>query len=95
MKKLNELTEQEITKILDNWNIGKLISFKKAEKGVVNHNWIIKTEKGKYVLRNPHEQYKAKDIAFELNYLTYLKKKKFPYKIPSPVLTKNKKMSGF
>jgi Ser/Thr protein kinase RdoA (MazF antagonist) len=57
-----KLTKPQVEKILKNWNVGKLISYKKAEKGVVNHNWIVNTTKGKYILRKLHNDYKIKDI---------------------------------
>jgi len=87
-----QLSKKQIEKILNNWNLGKLKNFKKAEKGVVNHNWIITTNKGKYVLRGVVFFRKLKDVKFELKYLEYLKNKRFPYKIPAPILTKNKKL---
>ncbi len=86
-----KLTQKEIKKILDNWEVDKLISYIKAEKGVVNHNWVIKTTKGKYILRKLHGDYKIKDIEFELSYLMFFEKNKFPYKLPLPILTKQNK----
>jgi len=85
------MNKQEINKILNNWNVGDLISYKKADKGVVNHNYIVKTSKGEFVLRKVAPYKKLSDLRFEIKYLTYLKKHKFSYQIPAPILTKNKK----
>jgi len=85
------MNKQEINKILNNWNVGDLISYKKADKGVVNHNYIVKTSKGEFVLRKVAPYKKLSDLRFEIKYLTYLKKHKFSYRIPAPILTKNKK----
>lgn len=79
--------------ILGNWGIENTISCKKAEKGVSNHNWIVKTNEGKYVLRKVRQDKKLSELKFELEYLNYLKRKKFPYKIPAP--TQNKRGSFF
>jgi len=87
-----QLSKKQIEEILDNWDLGKLKSYKKAEKGLVNHNWIIKTNKGKYVLRGVIFFRELKDIKFEIKYLDYLKNKKFPYEVPAPVKTKNKRL---
>lgn len=76
---------------MSNWNIGNILSYKKAIEGAVNYNWIIKTTKGKYLLRKLHMGVKEKNINFEMKYLNYLKKKGFPYKIPVPLLTKENK----
>jgi Ser/Thr protein kinase RdoA (MazF antagonist) len=84
------VNKREIKTLLENWDIGKLISCRQAEKGVVNINWIVKTTHGKYVLRKVTHFTKIEDLKFELNYLTYLKEHKFPYRIPVPIKTKNK-----
>lgn len=81
------MKEKEIRKILRQWNLGDLVSYKKAEKGVVNTNWIVKTSKGKYILRRLGQNKKLKELEFELEYLDYLTKRKFPYKIPTPIKT--------
>jgi homoserine kinase type II len=84
------MDKTEIKTLLENWDIGKLISCRQTEKGVVNINWIVKTTQGKYVLRKVTHFTKIEDLKFEVNYLTYLKEHKFPYKIPVPIKTKNK-----
>ena len=86
-----KLNKNQIENILNNWNLGKLKTFKKAIKGVVNHNWIIKTTKGKFILRGVVFHKKLKDLKFELKYTDYLKRKKFPYKVPSPITNKKGK----
>ena len=77
-----KLTNSEIKKILGNWDLGSVLEIKKAEKGVVNHNWIVKTDKDKYVLRGLSKNKKLKNIKFELKYLNYLDKKGFEYELP-------------
>jgi homoserine kinase type II len=84
------LDKKEIQTILESWNIGELISCRQAEKGVVNINWIIKTSKGKYVLRKITQFTKTEDLKFEMDYLNYLKNHSFPYKIPVPIKTRSK-----
>jgi homoserine kinase type II len=83
--------EEEIEKILDNWDIGKVVYIKKLNKGAVNNNWLIKTNDNKYVFRKFNKEHKISNLKFELSYLLYLKDKKFPYKIPAPLLTNSKK----
>jgi homoserine kinase type II len=84
------MDKREIKKLLENWDIGELISCRQAQKGVVNINWIVKTTQGKYVLRKIMHFTKIEDLRFELNYLTHLKEHNFPYRIPAPIRTKNK-----
>lgn len=86
------IKKAEIEKILSNWNLPKVTSIEKAELGVVNHNWIIKTKNKRYVLRKVVGYKKLSDTQFELNYLKILKGKKFPYKIPIPIPTNKNKL---
>lgn len=78
----------EIKTLLENWNIGELISHRRLEKGVVNVNWIVKTTQGKYVLRKVTHFTTIEDFKFEVNYLVYLKEN-FPYRTPARIKTKN------
>lgn len=81
------MEKQKLKEVLSSWDIGEVLSFKKAKKGVVNTNWIVKTKKGKYVLRKITEK-KISELIFELNYLNYLKNNNFPYQIPAPIKNK-------
>lgn len=85
------LTKKEVQKLLKNWKINALISYKKTREGIVNHNWIIKTPKEKYILRGTSKDRKENELLFELHFLTQLKKQKFPYKIPYPIKTAQNK----
>lgn len=87
------MEKQKLKELLSLWNLGEALSYKKAKKGVVNLNWIVKTTKGKYILRELGKNKKLKELNFELEYLGYLSNKRFPYKIPAPI--KNKKGNFF
>jgi homoserine kinase type II len=78
------MDRKSIETILENWDVGNLVSFKQAMKGVVNVNWIVKTKKGKYVLRMVAPSTEATALQFEMNYLTFLKDHGFPCGIPTP-----------
>jgi homoserine kinase type II len=86
-----ELNKKDIDSILKSYHIGSAISYKKAKEGVVNHNWIIKTTKGTYILRLISHFRKLSEILFEHEFLTGLKKQSFPYEIPYPLTTTNGK----
>ncbi len=86
---MDKMKIQEFKNILDNWNLGRIKSIKRAEKGEVNNNWFIETEKGRFVLRRVTSFKKSEDLNFELDYLEYLKNKNFQYKIPLSIKTKN------
>jgi len=86
-----KIGEQEIKRILSNWDIGDIHKITLIKEGEVNTNWIIKSSKGKFVLRKVKEERKPSELEFEFLYLSYLKKDNFSYKIPLPLQTKNKK----
>jgi homoserine kinase type II len=90
MIEVDKMDKREIKTLLSNWDVGELISFRQARKGVVNINWIVKTTQGKYVLRKIANFTNVENLEFELGYLTYLKEHDFPYRIPVPIRTKNK-----
>ena len=58
---------------------------------MVNHNFVIRSSEGNYVLRQvSHVHHKSsRDLEFELSYLVYLKKSNFPYCVPSVIPTRN------
>jgi Ser/Thr protein kinase RdoA (MazF antagonist) len=80
----------EIKDATSAWNIGKILICRRAKKGVVNRNFVLRTPHGKYVLRQvSHVHHKTpRDLQFELAYLDYLKRAGFPYEIPSAIATK-------
>jgi len=81
--------KREIESLLKKWDISKLVSCKQARGGVVNVNWILRTTRGKYVLRKVAQFTSAADLRFGFSYLSYLKEQRFPYSIPLPIRTKD------
>ena len=76
-----------LDKVLSAYGI-KPISYKKTTKGFVNYSYIVKTKEKKYILQKSRFL-KLKEIKFELEYLVYLKRHKFPYSVPTPILSKD------
>lgn len=65
------------------------MSCKHITRGEVNHNFLITTVRGRYILREvSHSHHKTSgDLEFELAYLDYLKRARFPYSLPSAIRT--------
>lgn len=82
---------REVKDAASSWDIGRILSCRRATRGVVNHNFILGTPDGKYVLRQvSHSHHRTpRDLEFELAYLAYLKQSNFPYDVPSAIPTKN------
>jgi len=81
----------EVKDAIPAWNIGQVVSCEHIRKGEVNHNFLIRTVRGNFILRQvSHSHHKtSSDLEFELAYLDYLKQASFPYQIPSAVATTN------
>src|SRR5713101_4085689 len=91
----------EVRATLSAWDIGRVLDCRLARRGQVNHNYIIRSGTGKYVLRHvtPNVHHNSDgDLEFELEYLKELKNAGFEYGLPSPVLTREgdlfKKVNG-
>ncbi|MFH1752249.1 MAG: phosphotransferase [archaeon] len=92
-----KLTRKEAEKISSNYNLGKLKTFKELSGGLVNYNYVLTTQKGKFVVKvlgNRLTSYKRKGLDLEFKVLTFLKNSDFPYKVPEPVKNKRGKCLG-
>lgn len=86
------LTKKEIQEICNNYKLGVANSFKLIKEGLQNHNYIVNTDKGKYITRIAGIELsdnQKEAIKLEFKVLVFLNKNKFPYKIPTPI--KNRK----
>lgn len=84
-----KLTKKEAQKIAEKYNFGIIKSFKLIKGGLVNHNYIIKTERGSYVIRIiPNKSIKKfNHLKLQFKIFDYLKKRGFPYLVPYPLET--------
>jgi len=86
-----KLTKAEAQKISNEYDLGKVISISPLEGGWVNPNQILKTERGKYVVRILGVEYnkkKKEQLELEFVVLKELRSKKFPYLFPYPLENK-------
>jgi|TARA_Y100000310_G_C20519316_1_gene732856 Ser/Thr protein kinase RdoA (MazF antagonist) len=88
-----ELTKKEIFEIARKFSLGKIKSCKIIKGGLVNHNYLMKTETGKYIIRivGNNSPEKIKHLKLQFKILNFLKEKDFPYKIPFPLKANNSK----
>jgi Ser/Thr protein kinase RdoA (MazF antagonist) len=84
-----KLTKKELNTVCKEYNLGKVKSIKPMTSGWVNFSFDLKTDKGAFVVQiigDKLSDYKKANLEREFKLLKYLKKKKFPYKIPYPIL---------
>ena len=79
-----KLNQSKIEKILSNYNLGKLVSFKEIEDGIENTNYFLSVNNKKFILTIYEKRVKPEDLPFFSNLMSSLKKANF--KCPSPVL---------
>lgn len=84
-------TKKVFQEILNNYNIGDFKESKPFKAGYVQTNILIKTTKGKFVLRY-YENRTKKRVDFEAKLLTFLSDKKYP--IAKPIPNKNNNFIG-
>jgi len=82
-----QLKQNKIEKILSNYKLGKLDSFKGIEEGIENTNYFLSVNKKKFILTVYEKRVKSEDLPFFSNLMSYLNKANF--KCPAPILNNN------
>ena len=83
-----KINSKDLSNIERNFNIGKIISFSGITKGIENTNYLLKTQKGKYILTIFEKRVKTSDLPFFMNLMDGLYKLKV--KCPRPIENKKK-----
>ncbi len=83
-----QLSEVEIKKILDGYDLGSFISYKGIKDGIENTNYLIITNKKKLILTIFENRVKNSNLPFFLKLMNH--SKKFGVKCPEPLKDKRK-----
>ncbi len=89
-----KLTTKESTTICKYLSLGNFKSIKLIKGGLVNHNFILKTNKGEFIIRILGQKIttnKKRRLNDEFELMEFLEKKKFPYSTPLPIKNSNGK----
>ena len=78
------LNKNKIEKILSNYNLGKLDSFKGIEEGIENTNYFLTVNGKKLILTIYEKRVKSEDLPFFSNLMSYLNKENF--RCPAPII---------
>jgi len=81
------INQEELISFLDQYEIGKLISFEGILEGIENTNFKIETESKKYILTIFEKRVNPRDLPFFVNLQGHLSKKQ--YSCPQPIANKN------
>ena len=84
-----KLDKEKIDSILSNYSLGDMKKFEGIKEGIENTNYLIETDKGKYILTIYEKRVNKDDLPFFSQLMLGLSKKNFIS--PKPILNKNSK----
>ena len=84
-----KINKQDLLSLSNNYKLGKIIKSKGIKKGIENTNYLLKTNKKKFILTIFEKRVRKKDLPFFMSLMEKLNKKKII--CPNPL--KNKKNS--
>ncbi len=82
-----KLKKNELEEFFSKYNLGSLLDYSEIKEGIENTNYLIKTEKGKFILTLYEKRVDEKDLPFFINLMKNLSDKNFPS--PEPIINKN------
>ena len=82
-----KLSKNQLDEFFSKYSLGKLLNFSEIKEGIENTNYLIKTEKGKFILTLYEKRVEHKDLPFFISLMKNLFDKKFPS--PNPIINKN------
>src|SRR3989337_3588099 len=71
------LSKKEVSKIVDEFSLGDLVSFTGVKTGSVNTHYLIETKRGKYFVKIDEVKSEV-EVKKELDLLLHLRKQNFP-----------------
>ena len=82
-----KLEKEEIDNFFSKYNLGKIYDYHGIKEGIENTNYLIKSEKGKFILTLYEKRVDASDLPFFMGLMKNLHDSKF--KCPEPIINKN------
>ena len=82
-----KISKAEINNFFKNYEIGKITKFFGIKEGIENTNYLVQTEKNKFILTIYEKRINTKDLPFFIGLMTNLYNLNF--KCPRPIINKN------
>jgi Ser/Thr protein kinase RdoA (MazF antagonist) len=77
--------EFDLQELVDEYGLGTIANFRKAQGGTINENWIVRTATETVVVRKVPRSRSRCDIRFEHSFIKALSRANFPYRLPQPL----------
>ena len=59
-----KLSENDLKNFFSNYDLGKLLNYQEIKEGIENTNYLVKLEKGKFILTVYEKRVEEKDLPF-------------------------------
>jgi len=82
-----KLSENNLSDFFSKYNLGKLLNYQGIKEGIENTNYLVKTDKGKFILTVYEKRVEEKDLPFFMGLMRNLFDANFPS--PEPIVNKN------
>jgi homoserine kinase type II len=79
-----DITDEELSALLADFDLGSALSLKGVAEGVENSNFLLETEAGRFFLTVYERRVRAEDLPFFLELLRWLAEHRFPSATPIP-----------
>ena len=79
-----DITDAELEAFLDGFELGAPLTFKGIAEGVENSNFLLETERGRFILTVYERRAKAEDLPYFLGLMAWLAEHGFPSATPIP-----------
>ena len=73
------LEKKDIDNFFSKYNLGKILNYQGIKQGIENTNYLIESEKGKFILTIYEKRVDVKDLPFFMGLMTNLSNSKFKY----------------
>lgn len=81
-----DITDEELARLLANFDLGQPLAFKGIAEGVENSNFLLETETGRYILTVYEKRVREDDLPFFLGLMRWLAERGYP--CPTPIADK-------
>ena len=79
-----DITDAELDAFLGGYDLGRALSFKGIAEGIENSNFLLETEKGRFILTVYERRVRGEELPFFIDLMQHLAAKGFPCPTPIP-----------
>ncbi len=81
-----DITDAELDAFLEGYDLGRALSFKGIAEGVENSNFLLETERGRFILTVYERRVRGEELPFFIDLMQHLAARDFPCPTPVPDL---------